>query len=200
MSAYHILNGDSLYQQFPQEDLRGELIVFREALIEGPLAEVPDSSYYNARADYFEREYQVERSDVFDRVVPEYQKLLNIPEDSDIYLWFERDLFCQVNFWFCVNLLADKHARLHWVKPIKKSESTQWLGYGNHSTSDLQEAYDKEELLAPLQIAVIRDCFKLYMTNDAIKIMHYIKSTRAIYRTYPLYANVFKGDHANRGR
>ena len=34
------------------------------------------------------------------KTVPEFLKMQNIPENSEINLWFEDDLFCQVTFWF----------------------------------------------------------------------------------------------------
>ena len=40
------------------------------------------------------------------KLVSEFEKIQNIEEGVDINLWFEDDLFCQVNFWFVISLLS----------------------------------------------------------------------------------------------
>ena len=41
-------------------------------------------------------------------MVTEFERIQNIPPNSAIYLWFEDDLFCQVNCWFALALLQDQ--------------------------------------------------------------------------------------------
>ena len=55
-----------------------------------------------------------------DRVVPEFRKIISIPKDETVYLWFEDDLFCQINMWFAVHLLYTSHQpeKVYWVRPL----------------------------------------------------------------------------------
>lgn len=100
MSTFHILNGDCLAEKFPK-NLEGESIIWREALIDGP---VSDNEFFKNRKKFINENYDSE-SDYDELVVREFQKIQNIPEDSDVFFWFEDDLFCQVNFWFLISNL-----------------------------------------------------------------------------------------------
>src|SRR5690349_5300808 len=98
MTVYHILNGDSLAYSFADSKIEGNIIVAREALIDGELSGNSLQDFWNARANYLgltEAEYR-------DRVAGEFEKIMNAPDDSEFNLWFEYDLFCQVNMWFVI--------------------------------------------------------------------------------------------------
>lgn len=188
MSIYHILNGDSLMDKFPSKELDGHCIVFREALMEGPLSLDCDDAYYQSRAVFFGDSYNT----YLDKVVPEYEKIKAIPDHSTVYLWFEDDLFCQVNLWYCIHLLGSKDIKLFLVSPLKQISKDNWLGFGDHHLKMLIDAFEKALELSGLQLTIINDCLKLYMTHDATRIMRYVKSIRLVNNLYPLYANVLK--------
>ncbi len=57
---------------------------------------------FASRAKFLSQNYGGTEQDYYEKVVPEFQKIKSINNDSDINLWFEDDLFCQVNFWFVV--------------------------------------------------------------------------------------------------
>ena len=67
----HILNGDSLSDQFPL-DLPGKTFVFRECLIEGPKKSGEFDAFFASRATYL--------SDTYDPTIKErYSQELSIP-------------------------------------------------------------------------------------------------------------------------
>lgn len=101
MKKYHILNGDTLKGQFPSA-IEGEIIVLRECLVDGPVLAINLHEFYQIRARFISREYNINTTDYFDRTVPELEKIDRIAEGSEINFWFEDDLFCHVNFWFAV--------------------------------------------------------------------------------------------------
>ncbi len=100
---YHILNGGSLAESFPSANLDGEIIVDREALIEGDLQGTDLAEFWKTRAAYI----GIPTAEYYDKVVTEFDKILNAPDNSEFNLWFEFDLFCQVNMWFVLSLIAD---------------------------------------------------------------------------------------------
>ena len=108
MKQYHILNGDILKEQFP--DISGELIVARECLVDGDVNGKNLAELYNSRAKFISKNYRgYSIRDYYEKTVPEFQKIQDIPENSDINLWFEDDLFCQVNLWFVVTATTEEH-------------------------------------------------------------------------------------------
>ena len=59
--VYHVLNGDSLAYSFPEANIEGDIIVAREALIEGDLSGNNLDEFWQSRAKYIgitEEEYR----------------------------------------------------------------------------------------------------------------------------------------------
>lgn len=74
---YNILNGDALAYSFPDAKIEGDMIVVREALIDGDLSGSHLQDFWHSRAKYIgvtEAEYQ-------DKVVSEFEKIMNAPCD-----------------------------------------------------------------------------------------------------------------------
>ena len=101
----HILNGDALKQQFP-ENIKGQKIVARLCLVDGPVQMLELDMMLQNRAMYIEQAYQIERSDYHQNVIPEVKKVTQLQATDTVHLWFEDDLFCQVNLWFIAFLLV----------------------------------------------------------------------------------------------
>ena len=118
---YHILNGDALLSKFPEE-IPGERISFRECLIDGPVKASNLEEFWDIRAKFIEEAY-------LDPSAPNYKeysktellKILSIPDGSQVYCWFEEDLFCQVNLWFVLNLLQEKSLEVFLTLPYPDS-------------------------------------------------------------------------------
>ena len=121
-NCVHILNGDALLEQFPR-DLKGASIVFRECLVDGPVTANSLNELYQKRSAFFAQTYQLcTPIEYEERIVSEFNKVQKIPNGSEINLWFEDDLFCQVNCWFVCYLLRDiKDCDLYLVRPNNQS-------------------------------------------------------------------------------
>lgn len=118
---FHILNGDSLAEIFP-ESIPGERIIFRECLIDGPVNPTPTQELWEVRAEFIQKNYpDTAEIDYRTCSYEEILKIKFIPSGAKIYLWFEEDLFCQVNLWFILNYLKDHHAEVYLVLPYPDS-------------------------------------------------------------------------------
>ena len=135
---YHILNGDSLREQFP-ESIRENIIVARECLVDGYVKGIDSDQLFASRAKFLSQNYGGTEQDYYQKVVPEFQKIKHINDDSDINLWFEDDLFCQVNFWFVVHLLHNKkpNNNVFLIRP----ESHNQYGFGGLNQAQLMSIY-----------------------------------------------------------
>ncbi|MDN5214171.1 hypothetical protein QQ020_18990 [Fulvivirgaceae bacterium BMA12] len=103
MKTLHILNGDATKSLFTQSGLTGDICVWREALATGPVLQVVGSpEFWKLRAQYimdsFEGYFQKGPD------LEEYQamavKLAMVEKAAhydELILWFEYDLFCQIN-------------------------------------------------------------------------------------------------------
>ena len=115
----HILNGDSLLHQMP-ESIQGQRIVMREALVDGTVNANSLDEFFQVRARFISENYPDSTSEEYvKKVVSEFEQMMNIDNDTEINLWFEDDLFCQVNFWFVTWLLrtVGKDKKLYLIRP-----------------------------------------------------------------------------------
>jgi len=126
LTPYHILNGDALLERFPTE-LSGEQIVMRECLVDGPIEGETPAEFYKNRAEFIDTFEGFKAADYYNGSVSEIEKMLALPEDAIIYLWFEDDLFCQVNFWFILHILKDKTNPMYLVRSKKHAR----YGFGD---------------------------------------------------------------------
>lgn len=119
----HILNGDALKSQ-TESWLEGELRVMRECLVDGNDYGDDLNSFYQCRAKFISKYDGYQEEDYFIKTVPEIEKVRNLPKDAEVNLWFEDDVFCQVNLWFCVNLLYNNGITNLWL--IRPKNHTQY--------------------------------------------------------------------------
>ncbi len=155
----HILNGDALLHNFP-ERIAGEKIIFREALIEGPVSE---QHFIKNRASYFFMNYDVSEEEYFEKSVKELQKIKEINPNTEINLWFEDDLFCQTNLWYCIHniLKSGEHQKVFLVRP----DTDSWHGFGIMDKARLEHAFKKRNLLNHEQLCSFNQLWHIYRSE-----------------------------------
>ena len=163
---YHVLNGDSLAYSFPAAGIRGEVIVDREGLIDGDLEGDDLSGFWHTRAGYM----GLPGDEYHRMVVAEFEKILAAPAGAEFNLWFEFDLFCQVNMWFVLSLLAemdvDKKVYVVYTSWLSREDKHFWNGFGPAETEQLKEAFDHRILLRAADIQFGRDLWVAYKNGD----------------------------------
>jgi len=142
---YHVLNGDCLADEFPRKLLQGEIIVMREALIDGELGGKNLEDFWKIRAAYLDNSPDSQGKKYFSLVVPEIKKIIRASPNAEFNLWFEYDLFCQVNLWFILSLLRKRQAYgdIFLVYPDYMKEPDKWKGFGSFKEDDLVRSYQK---------------------------------------------------------
>ncbi|MFC3159993.1 protein of unknown function [Chryseobacterium arachidis] len=137
---FNILNGDCLADQIEKTSVKGEQIICREALITGPLQADNLDDFWKIRSEFISEEYHAEKDGYYPKVVSEFEKILHIPENSEVNLWFEDDLFCQVNLWFCLSLLPkNRRLKIYRIFP-KTTKENNWKGFSVSDPFDLEES------------------------------------------------------------
>ena len=145
--VYNILNGDSLAYSFPDAKIEGEIIVVREALIDGDVSgdNLPD--FWQARANYM----KITEAEYNHTVVKEFEKILHAPANSVFTLWFEYDLFCQVNMWFVLSIInrlpIAKKVFAVYSSHLDKTSKQFWNGFGAANAAQLNHCYANRILL-----------------------------------------------------
>jgi hypothetical protein len=139
--VYHILTGDCLAETFREARLSGEAIICRECLVEGPVNASTEERFWEARAEYLSRGVSAEKEFYFRSVKSEFERIGSIDPSDEVALWFEHDLFCQVNYWFTISLLAKRGLHnVSRVLPLALNDG-KWDGFGHHTPLDLETCF-----------------------------------------------------------
>jgi hypothetical protein len=164
--VYHILNGDSLAYSFPDAKIGRDIIVVREALIEGELAGANLHEFWQARARYLE----ITETEYNNSVVKEFEKIINAPDDSEFNLWFEYDLFCQVNMWFVVSLINSlpikKKVFAVYTSYLNKNSKQFWNGFGSANSDELKVCYANRISLTKADMKFGEELWKAYKSAN----------------------------------
>lgn len=163
---YQILNGDSLAYSFPDTKIEGEIIAFRESLIEGDLSGDGLKGFWKTRANFL----QVSEVEYRKNVVFEIEKILSAPDDSEFNLWFEYDLFCQVNMWFLLflinNLGIRKRVYLVYSNHLDRASTHFWNGFGPAKTEELRSCFKSRILLNNMDLNMGGQLWRAYRCNN----------------------------------
>lgn len=163
----HVLAGDALAEDFKNCAIEGEVIVCRECLVEGDVKAASLEEFWQTRACFITNSYGGDEADYFQKVVSEFEKLKNLAsDDAEINLWFEYELFCQTNLWFCLYFLQASKAKIYRVAPVVREESEIWKGFGNLSSEQLEKCFAERVELTEKDILLGADLWKAYQNAD----------------------------------
>lgn len=173
---YNILNGDALAYSFPESKIEGETIVVREALIDGDLSGNNLQAFWHSRAKYI----GVTEAEYHDKVVSEFEKIMNAPGDSEFNLWFEYDLFCQVNMWFVISIISclpvKKKVYAAYTSWLHRNDKHFWNGFGQANSSELQVCFADRILLSDADLQLGQELWTAYKGNDFSALIHLAKN------------------------
>jgi hypothetical protein len=166
MAIYHVLNGDCLAEQLGQTAINQDFIICRECLIDGDVKANNLNDFWKIRAEFIVDSYEATTEDYFEKTVKEFEKLSNLPENLEICLWFENDLFCQVNMWFVLSiLLKQANLKVFRVFPISGNGDI-WKGFGNATSAKLEKAYSSKVQFEQNDLDLGVHLWEAYQKND----------------------------------
>ncbi|MEP4094320.1 DUF1835 domain-containing protein [Reichenbachiella sp.] len=158
---FHILNGDALKSQFPTT-ISGTQIVARECLADGEVVGSTPDELYKTRERFISQNYEgYKDGDYFNKTVREFERIRTIPTGSEVCLWFEDDLFCQVNLWFVLHLLKNVNCRSFLVRPKTHTR----FGFGGLNQEELVQCYRNKQKLSNLDR--LNELWLYYQNGDS---------------------------------
>ncbi|WP_299670144.1 DUF1835 domain-containing protein [uncultured Polaribacter sp.] len=160
-SILHITNGDYTTNYLKKLKISGEFITWREMLCEGKTTvDVGSENFWKNRFEFFKSSYKVSKQKFINYTVKEYRNLCNKKEQKEIVLWFDYDLFCQINM----------IAVISWLKRYRKGYHISLVASGK------VEGVEKMLSLTELSEEQIRQHYtdKIELTQDDIEYADYI--------------------------
>jgi len=177
----HITNGDGFTEVLKTLDISGDIITWREMLCEGKTThEVGSETFWRQRYEYLNRAYKVTKDTFINRTLKEYRNLCNQKSQEDIVLWFNKDLFCQINM----------IAVLSWIKKNRANANIYLIGSGvekdavsphllTMDKTELEKLYQEKLLLNKDDIEFGDYMWQLYCENSPIRIQSAIKQNNS---------------------
>lgn len=161
---FHILNGDSLKKQFPKS-LKGEKIIARLCLVDGNVKAKSLEELFEERAKFLSSNYaDITKEDYYIKSVTEIKKIESLPDEPFINLWFEDDLFCQVNFWFLINLISKQKTKhkAHLVRPKQNCA----YSFGSMHQEELINSYNSRVSITDNELKELSKLWTLYQDDN----------------------------------
>src|SRR5690606_1268919 len=147
------LPGDAQLEDFRKTGIEGEVIVFREVLVTGPVEAQDVNEFWDQRARFILSEYGDDEIAFQEKVADEILKISEVDADDEVNLWFEFELFCSVNLWYCLNELKGIGAKVYRVAPADLEPDDVWAGFGGHGAEELAAAFEARTEMSPDDIA-----------------------------------------------
>ncbi len=172
-SLLHITNGDSFTERLKPLKLKGDVITWREMLCEGQtLTNVGSENFWKARFEFLHKNYKVSKSWFIEKTLKEYRSLCNHKQQDKIVLWFEYDLFCQINMIAVLSWLKThrKYAEISLVCSGKEDESDKMYGLCELSNEQLLDLYENRTILKQDDIEYADYVWQLYCSDNPIRL------------------------------
>ncbi len=172
-SLLHITNGDSFTERLKTLHLKGDIITWREMLCEGKtLSNVGSESFWKTRFEFLNKNYKISKSWFVEKTLKEYRSLCNHKQQDKIVLWFEYDLFCQINLLAVISWLKTnrRHAEISLVCSGKEDDSDKMYGLNELSDEQLFTLYENRAILTQDDIEYADYVWQLYCSDNPIRL------------------------------
>lgn len=169
----HITNGDSFTERLEQLPIQGDIITWREMLCEGKtISTVGSESFWKTRFEFLNKNYKVSKSWFIEKTLKEYRSLCNYKQHDKIVLWFEYDLFCQINMLAVISWLKThrRHAEISLVCSGKEDNTDHLYALNELTEAQLMHLYDEKQVLSQDDIEYADYVWQLYCSDNPIRL------------------------------
>ena len=173
MKTLHVLNGEATAHQFATSGLPGDVVIWREMLSEGPLLASPqnDEELWTLRRNWLTAQFsdRMQEDTYEEKVVAEFARICRYSEYDEVVLWFEHDLFCQINLVFLLACFARVDLAQTALKQVSINLFAgviKFKGLGQLTGAQLATLYPQAERLTTLELTLAVQVWKAYATPD----------------------------------
>ncbi len=162
----HVLPGDAQVEEFRKTGIDGDVIVCRETLITGDVDADSLPEFWEQRARFILSAFGEDEIEYHEKVGDELARLIDLPDYAEVNLWFEYELFCSVNLWFCLYLLQDSGAEVYRVEPLVRGLDDRWKGFGGFGAEELNTCFEGRRRLTPGDVSLGAELWNAYRKSD----------------------------------
>ncbi len=165
MMRYHILNGDSLAAEFPRDDITGQVVVIREAFIDGPVSIDFSKKYWDTRMAFITSAHGASREEYEIQFLSQLLLLDAIMPEDEVCLWFEDDLFCQANLWFSVFYISSM-IKPKFFRIFPREDNFNWSGFGKADKNELKNCFASRQAFTDADILFSNKLWAAYVEDN----------------------------------
>ena len=176
----HIHNGDSAAGTARNAGLPGVHLAWREALVCGPApAGLFDDEFRRVRAEHLASAYGQNLEDCIQDLRKQEEALERFADHEEVVLWFEHDLFCQVQLIYLLNWLARQDigkTRLSLISIYEFGGIDDFRGLGQLNESQLASLFPQRKEMTTAQLNLGRRAWAAYTSSDPSDLLALLKS------------------------
>jgi len=175
----HILNGASVEKTLQESTVPGDFFSFRDALITGPApAELQTDDWCRIRAAHLADSYGVDQSNCESGLRQQSATLATAINHDEVVLWFEHDLFCQLNLLYLLNWFSNaelKKTKLSLVNIGEFPGRPNFRGLGELSAEELSSLFPTRASVTSAQLRLAEKAWAAFCSPDPTSIENVIK-------------------------
>ncbi|WP_298365484.1 DUF1835 domain-containing protein [uncultured Lutibacter sp.] len=176
-NVLHVVNGDYTAQIFKQTIIKGKVVVWRELLCEGPIEiEVGSDDFWMNRYSYIKTNFGVERLEYFDKTIKEIIQLEDLEKFDEVVLWFEYDLFCQVNLIAACSYLLQsfrKDVAYFLVCTGYEKGKNELQSLSNYMPKQYPNLLENRIKISKTNLEFANNCWKIFVENKKDNLKNY---------------------------
>ena len=167
-NTLHILNGESTLSLFNQTKIEGDTFVWQEVLSEGPTeANLGSDSFWSMRSAFMCDYFDLTEEEFTHKAIDPFKELeRTIHSYEEIVLWFEYDLFCQVNMIALISWLGQSEkAQVSLICVGQVEGHDKMIGLGEIPSSTYPQLFESRVKLNTREFTHAQDAWETYCST-----------------------------------
>jgi hypothetical protein len=170
----HILNGSSIEGTLRDSTVPGEFFSFRDALIAGPApGGLAEKDWREVRTQHLVDNYGLDPTTAANELLVQQEALSSFSTHDEVVLWFEHDLFCQLNLIYLLDWFGGielGNTRLSLINIGEFPGHPNFRGLGELSTNELTSLFPARQQVSAEQLILARAAWKSFSANDPTEV------------------------------
>lgn len=165
----HILNGDGMVRGFRESKIEGDYVVWKEALMTGPTPiGLTTQQWEEMRAEYLSSAYKEDKAICKKELVQQREKLKDFSSYEEVVLWFEADLFCQINFLYLINWFANQTLGKTKISMVygDKFSRRDIRGLGEVAGDEMRSLFNGRNYLETKEFDIAQNAWQAYSSSN----------------------------------
>ncbi len=166
----HILNGESTERTIKHSSVPGVFFSFREALDHGPTPPGADEQEWRRiRSAHLVESYDLEINACEQGLSSQEETLRSASQHEEVVLWFEHDLFCQINLLYLLNWFAPERLGQTTLSLINIGEypgRENFRGLGELNAEQLASLFPRRSQVTRAELGLAKSAWTAYRSPD----------------------------------